>query len=303
MNYKCIVCKTLKSFVNPAPREAAFCKTCRRSCLFVPENVSTIARMRKVAAMALIEVADHLRDEERSSIPRPVPPARASAASSSRTPSIRPCDYFKLCLEFLLTLDCTKALFNRQHNRCYCQHCYPTSRRDSYVEGGMKYVIPRGWVRFGLYVDKAQEQAEQIWKNWAVSYHGTNPEAAKSIIEHHQFLVPGDQSITGRVIKIEDGHIPGKFHIYTSPTIAYSGNDIYSRSTAFRSRVTGKSYHAKVVLQCRQKPGTFTIQPETIGATDRNRRICPIIPNDEVEYFTEARASVIPCGFLIRIFE
>jgi hypothetical protein len=167
------------------------------------------------------------------------------------------------------------------------------------VEEGSKYVIPRGWVRFGLHVDDAQAEAENIWKKWVVSCHGTNPQAAKSIIEHHQFLLPGDQCIGGSVITIGKGHIPNKFQVYTSPTIAYSGDDIYSSSIPFHS-ATGQSYKAKVVLQCRQQPGTYKIQAETIGAG--SRRLCPIIPNSEVEYFTEVRSSIVPYGLIIRVF-
>jgi hypothetical protein len=200
----------------------------------------------------------------------------------------------------MLSLGYSKRLFNRKHNRCYCENCYSVSSKDFYVEGGAKYVIPRGWVRFGLYIDDAQAEAEHIWQRWVVSYHGTSPEAAKSIIEHHQFLLPGDRCISGHVIGIRDGHIPGKFQVYTSPTIAYSGDDIYSPSTPFRSAATRKFYHAKVVLQCRQQPKTFKIQAETIGAG--SRRLCPIIPNSEVEYFTEVRSSIVPYGLLIRVF-
>ncbi|CAF3533218.1 unnamed protein product [Rotaria sp. Silwood1] len=185
----------------------------------------------------------------------------------------------------MLSLEYSKKLFNRKHNRCCCEKCYPACSQDFYVEGGFKYVIPRGWVRFGLYIDDAQTAAaENIWNKSVVSYHGTTSEAAKSIIEHHQFLLPGDQCIGGYVIGIRKGHIPNKFQVYTSPTIAYSGEDIYSPSISFRS-TSGQSYRAKVVLQCRQQPGTYKIQVETIGAD--YRRICSIIPNSEVEYFTE----------------
>jgi hypothetical protein len=200
----------------------------------------------------------------------------------------------------MVSLGYSKRLFNRKHNRCYCENCYSVSSKDFFVEGGAKYVIPRGWVRFGLYIDDAQAEAEHIWQQWVVSYHGTSPEAAKSIIEHHQFLLPGDRCISGKVIGVREGHIPGKFQVYTSPTIAYSGDDIYSASTPFRSAATRKSYHAKVVLQCRQQPKTFKIQAETIGAG--SRRLCPIIPNSEVEYFTEVRSSIVPYGLLIRVF-
>jgi hypothetical protein len=230
------------------------------------------------------------------SIARPI----SNLARSSSMSTIRPCDYFKLCLEFMLSLDYSKRLFNRKQNRCYCENCYSASSRDFYVEGGSKYVIPRGWVRFGLYVDNAQAKAEDIWNKWVVSYHGTSAQAAKSVIEHHLFLLPGDQCIGGNVIEIRKGHIPEKFQIYTSPTIAYSGHDVYSSPIIFRS-ASGQSYKAKIVIQCRQQPGTYKIQAQTIGSgVDR---ICPIIPNSEVEFLTEARACVIPYGLLIRVFQ
>ncbi|CAF4992070.1 unnamed protein product, partial [Rotaria sp. Silwood1] len=112
----------------------------------------------------------------------------------------------------MLSLEYSKKLFNRKHNRCCCEKCYPACSQDFYVEGGFKYVIPRGWVRFGLYIDDAQTAAaENIWNKSVVSYHGTTSEAAKSIIEHHQFLLPGDQRIGGYVIGIRKGHIPNKF--------------------------------------------------------------------------------------------
>jgi len=283
MLYKCARCKTSKSFTNPAPTETAYCVTCQCSRLFLPNTLPNSAMYSPV----------------RSNMPTST--SASNLVRSTTMATIRPCDYFKLCLEFMLSLDCSKRLFNRKHNRCYCENCYPPSYRDFLVEGGAKYVIPRGWVRFGLYIDDAQAEAEQIWSKWIVSYHGTSPQAAKSIIEHHQFLLPGDQCIDGNVIGIRDGHIPGKFQVYTSPTIAYSGDDIYSPSISFRSTATGKSYKAKVVLQCRQQPGTFKIQAETIRAG--NRRICPIIPNSEVEYFTEVRSSIVPYGLLVCVFQ
>jgi hypothetical protein len=37
----------------------------------------------------------------------------------------------------------------------------------------------------------------------------------KSIIEHHQSLLPDDQCIGGSIIKIGKGHTPNKFQLYT----------------------------------------------------------------------------------------
>ncbi|CAF0743756.1 unnamed protein product [Adineta steineri] len=282
MLYKCTVCETSKWFDNSAPNQNAYCDTCKRVRCF------TSATHASAKSNPLT-----------SSVVRP----SGNGSSLIRSPStkiIRSCDYFKLCLEYMLSLGFSKRFFNRQQNRCYCEKCYLTTSKDFFIEGGSKYVIPRGWVRFGLYVDQVQAEVEDIWNKWVVSYHGTSPEAAKSIIEHHQFLLPGDQCISGFVIKIRDGHIPGKFQVYTSPSIAYSGHDIYCPSIQFRSN-TGQLYKAKVVLQCRQQPQTYTIQAETIDA--RSKRICPIIPNSELEYFTEVRSSIIPYGLLIRVFQ
>ena len=46
-----------------------------------------------------------------------------------------------------------------------------------------------------------------------------------------------------------------------------------------------------VILQCRQKPGSFEIGPETIGAYARNEAICPNFPNKELEFMTKNNLS------------
>jgi hypothetical protein len=56
-----------------------------------------------------------------------------------------------------------------------------------------------------------------------------------------------------------------------------------------------------VVLQCRQKPGAFTIQGETIGAG--GKRICQFIPNDQIEFLTTIRSAIVAYGLLIQLTE
>ncbi|CAF3603913.1 unnamed protein product [Rotaria sp. Silwood1] len=212
-----------------------------------------------------------------------------------------PCQYKILCGEYLKSLSWNEALFDRRFNRCYCSNCYLNSWDNTLVEAGSLYVIPRGWCRFGLQVDKVRADVDHIWRDWIVTYHGTSQEAAHSIVAHRQFLIPGDKRIDGEKIAILPGHIKEKYHIYTSPTIAYSGNACYCPLTRFRSKITNKLYNARIVIQCRQKPGTFDVQQETIGAG--NRRICPFIPNSQVEIFTTVRASIVPYGLLIHLAE
>ena len=85
---------------------------------------------------------------------------RASSATDRSTLHHRPernftpCPYFKLCLEYMLTLNIPKRLFDREHNRCYCDRCYSATKPDYHlIQGKWKHGIPRGWVRFGLYID------------------------------------------------------------------------------------------------------------------------------------------------------
>jgi hypothetical protein len=125
--------------------------------------------------------------------------------------------------------------------------------------------------------------------------------AALSILSHHHFYLPGDMLMDGTVLGIRDGHIPGKKHIYTSPSIAYSSLPAYSPTYAFHSTTTGKDYHIQLVLQCRQNPGTFHVQAETVGSG--RQRICSYIPNNVIEHYTEIRSSIVAYGLLIRITE
>ena len=295
MLYKCACCAATKILPRSMCTQIAYCSTCQCRQSFEPDFSSSSRSLPSTRSSRGSSHPPSVRSRQDS----------MAVASNHRThslevSSIAPCKYFKLCLDYMLSLDLSKRLFDRRHNRCYCASCYGTEREDVVVQGTSSYVIPRGWVRFGLNVDGAQANAENIWRGWVVTYHGTSPIAAKSIVEHHQFLLPGDQCIDGKIIRIGAGHIPGKFQVYTSPTIAYSSLEVYSDSTLFRT-TSGHAFKAKVVLQCRQQPGSFRVQAETVGAG--NKRICPIIDNSVVEYYTEIRSSIVPYGLMIRVFD
>jgi hypothetical protein len=211
------------------------------------------------------------------------------------------CQYKLICGEYLSSLKWQENYFDRSHNRCYCSQCYPSTSRNTYEIEGSTYVVPRGWCRFGLRVDQVRSQIDHIWKKWIITYHGTSPIAAQSIVAHRQFLIPGDTCIDGSMIRIRPGHIKDKHEIYTSPTIAYSSHSCYCPQEQFRSKITNKLYYARVVLQCRQKPGAFTIQGETIGAG--RKRICQFIPNDQIEFLTTIRSAIVAYGLLIQLTE
>ncbi|CAF1058824.1 unnamed protein product [Adineta ricciae] len=271
-----------------------------RSCPHCRKEFTTSLR----ASPSTIPFAKHDRSP-RISLGHIRPRASSSAAAHRITPRENDtpvsCQYKKVCAEYLSSLRWDKSFFDRQHNRCYCENCYSSSREDTTVQGGSKYVLPRGWCRFGLHVDQVRADIDRIWSKWIVTYHGTRPMAAQSIIQHRQFLLPGDTCIDGTKVAILPDHIPGKNHIYTSPTIAYSSYEAYCPPQRFHSQQTGKTYDARLVLQCRQQPGSYKVQGETINAG--SKRLCPFIPNDQIEIFTEVRAAVVPYGVLIHLTE
>jgi hypothetical protein len=207
------------------------------------------------------------------------------------------CSYQALAREFAASLNWDKAFFDDSNDRCYCSRCYKDSWNDVIPAGDSKYVIPRGWVRLGLVVDPVTAKKHDIWNKWIVTYHGTSKVAAESIITHRHFCMPGDVLIDGTKLAIRPGHIPGQIYIYTSPTIAYSSSPVYSPVYNFHSTENNSNYEAQIVLHCRQMPTTFQIGPETIGAKEQ---ICPHVPNSQMEYYTDRRATLVAYGLLVR---
>ncbi|CAF1482509.1 unnamed protein product [Adineta ricciae] len=211
------------------------------------------------------------------------------------------CPSMNLPYEFVKSLKWPESIFYPAEDKCYCSRCYHPSWSDAVTAGGAKYVIPREWVRFGLLVDPVLLSNRTIWDDWIVTFHGTTKEAAISIIQHRQFYLPGDKLLDGSILGIRDGHIPNQKFIFTSPTIVYSSSRVYAPIYTFQSEEDNRAYQAQIVLQCRQKPDSFKVQRETIGLG--KKRICSVIPNEKMEYFTDIRPSVVIYGLLVRVGE
>ena len=237
----------------------------------------------------------HKDSKERSRSANP----RHDGAKSSHTKKHTTCTYFMECKEYVKHLEWSARFFTEKHDQCYCPRCYLDRWSDTLQVAGADYVVPRGWAGFGLGVDPFR--AEKIWSTWIAVYHGTTPIAAESILDHRQFLLPGDCLINGTQLAIRPGHIPGKVYVYTSPSIRYSSLEVYSPKNSFTSPKTGKHYNAQIVLQCKQKPETFSVQAETVGWG--TKPICNFIPNNRIEYYTNHRATILPYRLLIRLEE
>jgi hypothetical protein len=211
------------------------------------------------------------------------------------------CPSIILAKQFVDSLKWHDTLFDSANDQCYCKNCYTADLDDVITAGDGRYVIPRGWVRLGLRVDPIFKDEHDIWNRWIVTFHGTTIVAARSILTHRHFYLPGDKLIDGTILGIREGHIPDQKFIFTSPTIAYSSLPVYSPSYDFYSNQNDNYYKAQLVLQCRQQPDTFKVQGETVGA--KSIRLCPFIPNNVIEYFTDIRASIVAYGLLVQMNE
>ncbi len=118
--------------------------------------------------------------------------------------------------------------------------------------------------------------------------------------------------------------------MYTSPTIEYAGMKFYAQPQLFVPSPTlhseaepqpecdmghaPKRMAASIVLQIRQKPGSFKTQGETMGFEKPTKsgkgpwpgylaKACPHVDLETIEWKTETTAAAIPYGILIRVFD
>lgn len=69
-------------------------------------------------------------------------------------------------------------------------------------------------------------------------------------------------------------------------------------SCSYHDPVTHHSYKAKVLLQVRIEPESYTVGPQTVGATSQ---IDPHFTNDELEWSTDRRKVTVIYGVLVKL--
>ena len=135
----------------------------------------------------------------------------------------------------LATLGVGAAFFNAKYDRCYCSKCYPSRWKDVIQEDGPRpYVIPRGWVRYGLKLSaRAEAMGEKFFKEWCVSFHGAEAEVCKQILEEGGMLLPGDKLLDNSVLRSQRCAGRQDKWFYTSPTARYAGLRFYAKPRRF----------------------------------------------------------------------
>ncbi|CAF1130688.1 unnamed protein product [Adineta steineri] len=211
------------------------------------------------------------------------------------------CEHLRVGREFLESVSWPFAFRQEAHDRCYCERCYPPHLRDTMDVANYTYVIPRGWTRFAISVDEGFFNHHDVWDKWLNCYHGTSIENAKSCVEHRHLLLPNDTTMHGKKLEIREGHIKGEHYVFTTPSITYAALDYYAHTYHFQSPYNSQIYTIKVVLQCKQKPDSIIVQPETVDARRQGIKICRYIPNDKLEWKTQHRSTVTIYGLLLEV--
>ena len=121
------------------------------------------------------------------------------------------------------------------HDRCYCCACYKAEWPDVIAtDGPCPYVIPRGWVRFGLKLQpRVEALGEEFFRRWSVSFHGAAAAVCAQILQSGMILIPGDRLLDGSVLR--SGRCAGRQDkvYYTSPSVRYAGLRFYATPTPF----------------------------------------------------------------------
>lgn len=220
-----------------------------------------------------------------------------SVVSSLNTCS---CKHSIESFEYLQSLNWDHNFFDPEGNRCYCSSCFPPDWIDSQMVAGERYIIPRGWMRFGLRTPSVFSKLNNIWEDWCNVFHGTSPEFAHSIIQHKTLLLHGDLTREGVRVGTKCSAEEWGYY-YVSPHICYASHPWYSNIRSAKMR-NGKKRYVQFVLAIKIKPGSFKKQEETEGGVKKIFDDYTIIPEDEIEWFSKRRGCVLPYGLLIRVF-
>eukprot|EP01062_Namystynia_karyoxenos_P049473 TRINITY_DN378_c0_g2_i1.p1 TRINITY_DN378_c0_g2~~TRINITY_DN378_c0_g2_i1.p1 ORF type:complete len:402 (+),score=59.63 TRINITY_DN378_c0_g2_i1:163-1206(+) len=213
------------------------------------------------------------------------------------------------------------ACLDPQHDRCFCVAC--TDRRgerdETYTRGAYPYVLPSGCVKLGVKVMPGNEGNMRGLYSWAPCFHASSLSAVKEILESPdhtpRFVPPGTFMYDGRRVGIRKGSIQKPFvrwnmhakqeeffdpeQCFFSPSMRMCESGCYTRLEEVQVHPLLAKVKIQVALQVWLMPDTFGIGQQT--TTRSTERICPVIPNECLEYYTKRSGTHFISGVIIRI--
>uniref|UniRef100_A0A3B4H265 Neuralized-like protein 4 n=1 Tax=Pundamilia nyererei TaxID=303518 RepID=A0A3B4H265_9CICH len=231
-------------------------------------------------------------------------------------PEVNPnktCEYQALCSRFkdMLTLPDGYFSEDAKYNLCYCESCHKLRGDEAYYKRGeppRDYALPFGWCRFGLRM-KSHCEVSNALKKWHIAYHGTSVGALRHTLDHSQ-LLPGMSSIFSMspakvegpngYSEPEENSAPGREvpRVRLSPTMRYSGLEIFAPKVQFRDPRSHRCHQAQVGFQVCVRPGSYKVGPPTLGHSEP---LDPRFSNSEIEWITKEQGGTLLYGLLVRI--
>ena len=229
-------------------------------------------------------------------------PRRQARGGSSSALAAEICPVQRRAKAFFDTLDISDAYMSSEVDRCYCDNCYKNDWPNTISnDGPTAYIIPRGWVRFGLAMPP-RVKALDVFNKWSTSFHGvSSANVLQSVLDSGQLMKAGDALLDGT--KLKSSKCAGRQDkvFYTSPTVRYAGLKFYAEPTQFGT----EQLAASIALQCRQQPRSYEAQGETMRFSEwpgHLERTCPHTDLKTVEWKSERNVGAIPYGILVRVW-
>jgi len=139
--------------------------------------------------------------------------------------------------EFLQTLKIPDTMFNREFNKCYCSNCWPETLMKFKDVAGERYIIPKGWSRFGLKVNPVFATVNDIWDSWNIAFHGCDPSHVVPILKHRTLLIPHDILSDGTELGVNSSADQNQKCYFLSPTIEYAAHPWYAKYRRFKKKI------------------------------------------------------------------
>eukprot|EP01062_Namystynia_karyoxenos_P049472 TRINITY_DN378_c0_g1_i1.p1 TRINITY_DN378_c0_g1~~TRINITY_DN378_c0_g1_i1.p1 ORF type:complete len:388 (+),score=62.25 TRINITY_DN378_c0_g1_i1:76-1239(+) len=247
-------------------------------------------------------------------------PARGSPPSPAEEKVCRNLQNCRLVVHHVLgKLPC----FDPDYDICFCATCTADrgERDETYSRGAYPYALPSGCAKLGIKIMPGNKEHMRGPDSWAPCFHGSTLSAVKAILESPDhtpcLLPPGAFAPDGRQLgtRTDEARIMtcgnrwnkhakqrewfDKDQCFFSPSMRMCEYPGYARLEEVDVPELGVGkFTIQVALQVWLQPGTFGVGHETVNAKGR---LCDVIPNECLEYYTKRHCTHFVSGLVIRI--